>query len=227
MDFNISVWKEINLFGVDIWITESIVNTWIIMAVLIVGALILRHLFFKNAQAVPVGVQNAVEAGVEMMQKFAGGELGKNLIWLDTWFFGIIVFIAACNLSGLFGLRNPTADAATTLALSTSSFVLINVLGFRADMKSYLKGYLEPFFLFLPVNIISAFSVIVSLGFRLFGNILSGVIISGLLYSLLPWFATLVWPAALHAYFDVFAGLLQAYIFTMLSMAFIKDKVGD
>ena len=67
----------------------------------------------------------------------------------------------------------------------------------------------------------------VSLGFRLFGNMLGGLIIMGLVYEMLPFALRFVLPNILHAYFDIFAGALQAFIFTVLSMTFISQKVGD
>ena len=67
----------------------------------------------------------------------------------------------------------------------------------------------------------------ISLSLRLFGNVLSGTIIMALIYGLLPKFILVAWPAALHAYFDVFAGALQAYVFCVLTMVFTKNAVED
>ena len=86
-----------------------------------------------------------------------------------------------------------------------------------------IKGLFEPIFLFLPVNIISEFATPVSLSLRLFANILSGTMMMALIYGLLPKFILIAWPAALHGYLDVFAGALQAYVFSMLTMVFIAN----
>ena len=89
-----------------------------------------------------------------------------------------------------------------------------------------IKGLFEPFFLFLPVNIISEFATPISMSLRLFANILSGTMMMALIYGLMQKIA-IIWPAALHAYLDVFSGCLQAYVFAMLTMVFISNAAGD
>ena len=77
--------------------------------------------------------------------------------------------------------------------------------------------------IWLPINLISEIAVPISLSLRLFANVLSGTVMMALIYGLLPHIATLIWPAALHAYLDVFAGVLQSYVFAMLTMVFIAN----
>ena len=81
----------------------------------------------------------------------------------------------------------------------------------------------EQIFLYIPINVISEFATPLSLSLRLFANILSGTMMMALSYGLLPKFLLWFWPAALHAYLDVFAGALQAYVFAMLTMVFIAN----
>jgi len=226
IDFSIRTIATIYPFGVELQITETIVNTWIIMTFMIIGAFILRHFFFKNAQDVPEsGLQNFVELVVDSMDKLAAGPLGKDYTWLGSWFFMLVTFLVFSNISGVLTMRPPTADAATTLALSTSTFLLVQIMAFRFRPKTHIKGLLSPFPIFLPMNLIGEFAIIVSLGFRIFGNILAGSILMGLIYGLLPWFAVIGFGAALSFYFDLFAGLMQALIFTMLSMTFVGNKL--
>ena len=99
-------------------------------------------------------------------------------------------------------------------------------MGIFKQKGGYFKSYLEPIPVMLPMNIISEISTPISLSFRLFGNILGGSIIMGMVYSL-PTIFKLGIPGVLHIYFDVFAGCIQTVIFVMLSMTFIKDKIGD
>ena len=226
MDFGIRTFAIVELFGIEIWITETIVGTWIIMGFLITGALVLRRLFFKDPKEVPESrLQNIVELAVESMEKFATGPLGEKHVWLDNWFFMLFLFLLFSNISGLFGLRSPTADLATTLAMSSATFIIVQAMAFRFATKAYLKSLIQPFPIFLPINIIGELAIIVSLSFRMFGNILAGTIILGLVYGLLPWWATIGIPAALHLYFDLFAGAIQAFIFCLLSMSFVGNKV--
>ena len=128
------------------------------------------------------------------------------------------------NYNGLFGLRQPTADLAVTGALAMMTFVLIHFRGIRMQKKGYIKEYFSPHPVFFPINLVGEISKPVSLAFRLFGNMLGGVIIMGLIYGMLPLALRIVLPDLLHAYFDVFAGSLQAFIFTILSMTFIAQK---
>ena len=89
-----------------------------------------------------------------------------------------------------------------------------------------LKSLFEPIFLFFPVNVISEISTPISMSLRLFGNMISGTLMMALIYGLLKVFA-IGWPAFLHAYLDVFAGALQAYVFVMLTMVFIYNQIGE
>ena len=192
------------------------------MAVLIGLAVVVR-IKLKSFKAVPSGFQNLIEAAVEQIANLVKGVMGDKLPFLGGYFFSIFAFILVSNYSGLLGLRPPTSDIATTLPLGLSTFILIHVTGVRMQKGKYFKEYLKPVFLFLPMNIIGELARPVSLGFRLFGNILGGVIIMQIIYSLgVPF--TLVIPSALHAWFDLFVGALQAFVFTVLSLTFISLK---
>ncbi|MCL1925087.1 MAG: F0F1 ATP synthase subunit A [Defluviitaleaceae bacterium] len=206
-----------------IWITETHINTWIIMLIMIILALIIRRKLTKTDT--PTGIQNVIELIVDMFDKFIISNLGEKNRKYGNWFFGVFTFLIFANFSGLIGLRPPTADITMTLALSMSTFFIIHIGGFMYNPKGYAKSFLEPFFVFLPMNIIGELAVPVSLGLRLFGNILSGMIILSIIYYIVPWFLAIGWPALLHAYFDVFAGLIQAFIFTVLSLTFISGKL--
>lgn len=203
------------LFGIPI--TETIVNTWIVMAIMIIAAYLVTRKFEK----LPSGVQNAVEAlveGINDLTVMVMGEKGRSFApYVGT----ILLFILLCNILGLFALWPPTADANTTIGLALITFFLVQYNAIKAKgFLGYLKSLLwEPIpILFAPINIISELATPVSLGFRLFGNILAGVVIMGLIYSAVP----ILVPVPLHAYFDLFAGILQSFIFTMLTMVFVS-----
>jgi len=226
MNFDNQVITIVELFGTDVWITETIINTWIIMAFLIGLAYVLRGLL-NNFSEIPTGKQNVIEVVIESMDNFVRSVMGDERRAYGKWFFGVIVFIWASNLSGLVNLRPPTADIATTLALSITTFFIIQVSAIKSSPSVYVKSLMEPWPIFLPINIVGELAVPIALAFRLFGNILGGLIILGLLYYLLPPILTFGLPAFLHAYFDIFAGSIQAFIFTMLSMTFIKNKIAE
>ena len=102
------------------------------------------------------------------------------------------------------------------------TFVMVQFFGIKSKgLGGYLKGLTEPMIFLTPLNIIGELANPVSLSFRLFGNIVGGLILMSLYYGLLPWFVSLGIPAFLHLYLDLFAGVLQAFVFTMLSMVFV------
>ena len=144
----------------------------------------------------------------------------------------LFLFFACSNLIGLLGFRSPTTDIDTTLAWSLITVFLIYFAGIKDKGLSYFKGMLEPIPLMLPMNIVSEIARPISLTFRPFGNILGGAVIMSLVYQFLGFLSTLIpgvtipfgqllIPVPLHLYFDLFAGVLQAFIFVMLTMVFV------
>lgn len=215
---NYAIW---HIFGMEIWITETIVNTWIVMLVLVLLALFARSKL-KNFKEIPTGSQNIIEIIVEMFDRFVENTLGKKLSYIAPWYFMVFMYVLFSALLSIFGLRAPTADWATTFALAFASFILMLVMGFKHQKGKYLKSFFEPHFIFFPLNLIGEIAKPVSLSFRLFGNMLSGTIILTLYYGLMPYFTQLGIPALLHAFFDVIFGALQTYIFVILSLMYVK-----
>lgn len=211
----------LTLGGIEIWITETVVNTWVIMAVLIVAALVIR-LKLRSFKTIPTGLQNAVEAVVEIFDRFSSNTLGEKLAYISPWFFSLFVFILSSALFSTFGLRAPTADWSTTFAMAISTFVLMLAMGVKHRKGAYLKSFFEPHFIFFPLNLIGELAKPISLSFRLFGNMLSGTIILTLYYSLMPLLLQLGIPVLLHAFFDVVFGAIQTYIFVIISMMYIR-----
>ncbi len=199
-------------------ITETVVVTWIVMALIMIFVTIAT----KKKDKVPTGLQNFVEFIVEVINGLVDTTMGPNGKPYRAYMGTLIIFIALMNIIGLFGLRPPTADANTTMALSIITFLMIQYSGLKKKKLGYLKGFFEPFFLMFPLNIIGELANPVSLGFRLFGNIVGGLVIMSLLYGALGMFAIVPIPAVFHVYFDLFAGLLQSFIFMMLSMVLVS-----
>lgn len=224
MSLEINNLWTINIAGVEVWITETIFNTWIIMAVLIVLALIIS-IKIRKFDTIPKGFQNLAEATVEMFDNFTVETLGKEVSYIAPWFFMVFVFILSSCLFSCFGLRAPTADWATTFALALASFVIMIFMGLKYRKGKYLKSFFEPNIIFFPLNLIGELAKPVSLSFRLFGNMLSGTIIMMLYYALTPLLLQIGIPAVLHAFFDVVFGALQTYIFVIISFNYVKDAV--
>ena len=136
----------------------------------------------------------------------------------------------------MFAIIPPTADLNTTLSLALMTFFLIHYNGIKSNgIGSYLKGYTEPMKLITPINIIGEIATPISLSFRLFGNLVGGMIIMSLIYSGLASVSQGLGigvpilqfgiPVVLHGYFDLFSGLLQTFIFAMLTMIFVSGKM--
>ncbi len=222
IDFMIHGIFSYELFGQTVWITTSHVCILIVM-LLIIGFCIAANAAIRKASDVPTGFQNVVELVVESLDGIVKNAMGEHADKFRNYIGTIFIFILISNISGLMGLRPPTADYGTTLALALVTFTLIHVNKFRYQkIKGVVKGLCDPWVFWAPINIIGDLAVPVSLSLRLFANVLSGTVIMALIYGLLSKFA-LIWPAALHVYFDLFSGAIQTYVFCMLTMTYVAD----
>ena len=226
MNFDIRNFAVFEVAGAQVWLTETILVTWAIMLVLIAFAVVVRVKLKKFSELPSGGFQNTIETMIEMLDNFVRSMAGPRLQFLGNWFFMVFAFVMVSNISGALGVRPPTADWSMTFALAFSTFVIIQIMGIKFQKGKYLKGFLTPSPVFLPFNIIGELARPVSLSFRLFGNVLSGLILLAMVYNVAPIWMRFVFPAALHGYFDVIIGILQTYIFCALSLAFIGGAAG-
>ncbi len=212
------------LFGQEVWITTTHVCVLIVMLALIIFA-IFANRAIKRAEEVPSGFQNVVELIVEMLDKMIEGVMGKNAPKFLNYISTLFIFILISNISGLFGLRPPTADYGVTFPLGVITFCLIffNKLKYQ-KVSGFIKGLMDPWPIWAPINIIGDVAVPISLSLRLFANVLSGTIMMALIYGLLSHIA-IGWPAVLHVYFDLFSGAIQTYVFCMLTMTYVSDAM--
>lgn len=204
--------------------TQSII--WVTLFLLIVMILLRIMLRDYSADKPAKGITLILESFVKMMNGFTKEMLGKRWRALAPYFISLAIYIFVANISGLFGFTPPTVSLSVTFALGMVTFFLIQIFGIKANgVKGYVKDLCSPVVM-TPMNIISEISVPISLGVRLFGNILSGSIISILLYSFLGWFAVLITPPV-HALFDVLFGFIQTFIFLMLTAVNIGNKFSE
>ncbi|MCJ7738859.1 MAG: F0F1 ATP synthase subunit A [Anaerolineae bacterium] len=200
-------------------VTSTVVNTWAMMALVSVGA----YLAGRTLKMRPTLMQNLLEWLVEAIERLIRDMVGVQ----DTATFlpvvgTLAIFIGTANLIGLLPvLKSPTPDINTPLALALVVFFSVPYFGIRSrGVWGYLRHYVEPIFLMLPVEISSELARTFSLTFRLFANILGEEIIISVLFVVMPLFAPV--PIML---FSIFTGLLQAYIFTLLSCVYIGGAV--
>ena len=232
IDFMIHGLFSYELFGQTFWITTSHVCILIVMLTLIIFSIVAGRVMRRaSATDEPGGFQNIIELIVELLDGVVAGSMGSHAPKFRNYICTIFIFILFSNISGLFGLRPPTADYGTTFALALITFVLIHYNKIKhnsfktlwTDMCSPLPPWLP---IWLPINVISEIAVPISLSLRLFANVLSGTVMMALVYGLLSKLA-LIWPAALHLYFDLFSGAIQTYVFSMLTMTYITQAFGD
>lgn len=212
------------IFGFEL--TETIVNTWIIMAI----AFVIFYALTRNlkAEGRPGKAQILGETVVTTMDNLVGSTMGKDKMRFGSYMLSLMMFLVFSNVSGFIGLRAPTADLNVTFTLAIMTFCMIHINSIKSNgLKHYAKEYVEPLPFLLPINILEQFTLPLSMGFRLFGNMTGGVIIMGLVYAALTemMFLGLVIPIPLHFYFDGFVAALQSFVFTMLTMVFVAKGI--
>ena len=215
-ELNCDVVFTIPIFG-GIPIYESVVVTWIIMlAVLLICVLLVRNLKVEH----PGRKQIVLETAVQGLYNFFKGTIGEHGTAYIPYLMSVVLYIGIANLIGFIGFKPPTKDMNVTVALAVMSIVLIEVAGVRQKgTKGWLKSFAEPMPIVLPINVLEVFIKPLSLCMRLFGNVLGSFVIMELLKIVVPAFL----PAVFSCYFDIFDGLIQAYVFVFLTSLFIKE----
>ena len=217
-ELNCDVVFTIPIFG-GIPIYESVVVTWIIMlAVLLICVLLVRNLKVEN----PGRKQIVLETAVQGLYNFFKGTIGEHGTAYIPYLMSVVLYIGIANLIGLIGFKPPTKDMNVTVALAVMSIVLIEVAGVRQKgTKGWLKSFAEPMPIVLPINVLEVFIKPLSLCMRLFGNVLGSFVIMELLKIVVPAFL----PAVFSCYFDIFDGLIQAYVFVFLTALFMTEEM--
>lgn len=207
---------------------QVLVVIWFVFAIL----LTLSVLGTQNIERIPKGFQNFMESAVDFVTDIARDQLGESFYkdwipFIGTLFF----FIFGCNWAGAVipwklielpqgELAAPTNDINTTVALSLLTSFAYFYAGLSKKGLGYFKRYIEPIPLLLPINILEDFTKPLSLSFRLFGNVLADELTVSVLTSLVP----LVIPLPIMV-LGVFAGSVQALIFSTLAAAYIAEAL--
>jgi F-type H+-transporting ATPase subunit a len=212
----------INLFGFKITINiEVVIMTWIVILVLI---------FFgfwtaRKRSVIPNLTQVLGELFVNQLYTLTEDALDKRYAKrYAPMICALFMFLLLSNWLGIIPhLEEPTKDLNTPLSLGIMGFVIAHYAGIKSKgFKAYAKEYFEPIFFMMPLNIIGELAKIVSISFRLFGNIMGGsiiiLVVSHLTYSI-------VLPPLLNAFFGLFVGTIQAFVFTMLTLVYISVQV--
>lgn len=219
----------------DLPITESQVNSWLVMISILGLCLFLTHgISSKN----PTMRQHVAEWIVEKVQSLVDENMGEYFKGFAPFICGILGLSAFSSLITLVGLYPPTSDLNIAAGWAILVFFLITYYKMKCGPIHYLKSFAEPVAFLTPLNVIGEVATPISMAFRHYGNVLSGTVISilvatglqglsSLLLSWLPGFLSSIpflqigIPAVLSVYFDVFSGCLQAFIFAMLTMLYV------
>ncbi len=201
-------------------LNATILFTWLVMVLLVcISWLITRNL--KSDTSISRG-QNVLEAIVtlvtEQIREISQRDPNRFVPFVGTLF----IFIAASTLLNIVpGFRSPTGSLSTTTALAICVFFAVPLFGImQQGLPGYLRQYLQPSPLMLPFNIIGEFSRTLALAVRLFGNVMSGTMIAGILVTIVPLF----FPVIMEA-FSLLIGFIQAYIFSVLTMVYIASAI--
>ena len=200
---------------------EVILMTWIVFALLIIIGLCASN----KKSILPRPIQALGELIVSLLYELTEDALGKDLAkTYAPLICALFMFLLFSNWLGLIPhLEEPTKDLNTTLGLGIMGFVIAHYAGIKSKgIKAYLKEYFQPIFFMMPLNVIGELAKIVSISFRLFGNIMGGSIII-LVVSYLSY--SIILPPFLYAFFGLFVGTIQAFVFTMLTVVYISVQV--
>ena len=222
--------------GYGLPVTITVVTTWF----LILFMFILFRVGTSKLEVIPGKLQLILESIYAFLDGVVGQMMGSWKKKYLSYIGQLFLFIFTANTISFFPIpwfsivdghitfapafRSPTSDLNTTVGLA----LLTTFMFLKASIKTngvlgYFKGFLAPIPVMLPLNIVGEFAKPVNISVRLFGNAFAGGVIMGLLYMGAP--AAI--PAGLHLYFDLFSGLVQSFVFIMLSMVYIQGSLGD
>ncbi len=216
------VWSP-EIFGYTVDITAGIIIEWVVIVVLAMAAYALT----KNLKLKPNKTQAAVENIYQLLKDFIVNTMGKEYESFVPYIGTLMIYLLVLNWMGAIGFKPPTSDVSTTASFAIVTFLVVNINAIRKNgLLGYGKAYFHPFVPMLPLNLLERVMLPITLALRLFGNMFAAVVLVDLVYSGLSSiavFAQLGIPIVLHGYFDLFDGVLQMVVFSMLTMINIKN----
>ncbi len=203
-------------------VSATIVNTWIVMAILVIGG---RLATLGIGPATPgsrwrIGVEYLVEMIRTQIRDIGGGDPGRFLPFVGTLF----LFVLVSNILGIVpGFMSPTGSLSTTVALALCVLVAVPIYGIAENgVRGYLRHYITPTPFMAPFNIIGEISRTIALAVRLYGNVMSGTVVVAILLSVMPFF----FPVLMQL-LGLLTGVIQAYIIAVLAMVYIASASGQ
>ena len=212
-DFSL-VMPDFDFFGIKL--TCAVPLGWIVTLVLILFMVVIR-ISVRRFKEVPGAWQNAIETVVGWAERSAKANIPeKQAGYIVPYVLVLILFIGANSILELIGIEPVTSSLSTTFAMGLFTFFWINwyalrIKGFKGRMKALAN----------PIKVITDCFIPVSMGCRLFGNVLAGTIVMSLLYGAIP----ILLPAAVSVYFSIIHMVIQGYIFVTLTLSFIEENI--
>jgi F-type H+-transporting ATPase subunit a len=199
---------------------EAMLMTWIVICLL----LVFGWACTSRRSMIPNRFQVVGELLISKLYELTEDAMGKKMAkTYAPMVCALFLFLVLCNWIGIVPhLEEPTKDLNTPLSLGLMGFAIAHYVGIKTKgFKAYIKEYFEPMFFMMPLNLIGELAKIVSISFRLFGNIMGGSIII-LVVSYLTY--NVILPPFLNAFFGFFVGAIQAFVFTMLTIVYISTQ---
>lgn len=203
-----------------------------ITIILVIVTIILGHFIKKidPAKKTPTWLV-PIMLLVELINGFTKTNMGKRWKSYAPYFLTLGIFLFCANTCSIFAMDNPSSYVMLNAGLAVITFFMVQITGIVSQgILGYLKGFIGPAkpmaFIMIPMNIISEFTLPISLTLRLLGNILSGSVMTLIVKGLLGWIAIPVLPF-MSALFDIFFGIIQAFVFVILTIIFTSMKIDD
>ena len=229
-------------FNLDI--PGDVISSRIVMLIIIILAIIIAiQAHIQDPLKKPKGLLLLAEIGVKFFDGFVKELTGNALPNFGGFIMAVAVYLFIAFIFGLTGLPSPVTYMAVPLSLGLTTFLLIHLISAKFTKWGYFKRYVDPLPLFLPVNLLSRWAPLLSLTLRLFGNAIAGWALltivefalrdaSAAIFSFVPagWNEVFLAPiplAVLHAYFDLFSGLIQTVVFISLTAIFIGQEIPE
>ena len=228
----------------DLDIPGEVISSLICMLIIVILSIIIAiKAHFADPLKKPKGILHLAEIGVNYFDGFVKDITGVAMPNFGGFIMGVACYLFLAFIFGLTGLPSPVTYMAVPLSLGLTTFLLIHLISARYTKWGYFKRYIDPIPVFLPVNLLSMWAPLLSLTLRLFGNAIAGWALltivevslrdlSASIFSFIPsdWNQVFLAPiplALLHAYFDLFSGLIQTVVFISLTAIFIGQEIPE
>ena len=233
-----------NFFDISTGLSPEVISSLMVMGIILILCIIISiRAHFADPLKKPKGILFLAETGVKFFDKLVDEMMGVHFKGFGGFIMAIAVYLFLSFIFGLTGLPSPVTNLAVPFTLALITFVLIHATSAKYTKLKYFKRYVDPIPVLLPINLISMWAPLLSMTLRLFGNALAGWTLmsivywalgglSGLIFSFMdtPWNQVFIAPFVtpiLHAYFDLFSGLIQTVIFLFLTMINIANEVPE